>query len=928
MEENLGEQVAVLMGSDPGSGTDTSSAALFHRRIEFHLARKPFNGFISGKNNGGFQLETLNPNSETRTDNGSLVGAGKNGVNGGDGVMESNGMDPEVSFGIAFRKIMRIGAGLQNLGNTCFLNSVLQCLTYTEPLAAYLESGKHQSSCRMAGFCALCAIQKHVSRALQATGKILAPKDLVSNLRCISRNFRNARQEDAHEYMVNLLESMHKCCLPSGVASESPSAYEKSLVHKIFGGRLRSQVQCMRCKFCSDKFDPFLDLSLEILNADSLYKALGHFTAGELLDGGQSQYQCQQCKQKVKATKRLTIDKAPHVLTIHLKRFGSHVPGQKINKNIQYGSTLDLKHFVSETYGGELKYTLYGVLVHAGWSTHSGHYYCFVRTSSGNWYSLDDNQVVQVSEKKVLEQKAYMLFYVRDKRSPVPKKSVVVARNDITNGIGNKICSNYNQRYVDTAQNGFHVKNVDSLSGANDQRETLSAEVSRGPSTKDLAAPKVNCAVVSGSSSRGGAAQPETWLKVPETGDRVKELSVLEARDGPSLTLANPDVPVSYGIHRLGNKGETRCKDSTPLPNGDVIIKELTCSAAIPFGSSSVNNDKDIADKPLNTDLHKQVVCSKAYTNSRVVKDTSDDSLGDSAVEVNNDVGQRKAAAEIVGEVSQPTVTSSTEKEAIDKTCLKANKKSFKSRVTKMHLSFMILDPVLGLKRKKKPKRMKHKIGKRKRSNPSSLDESNVSTDLGPSTSKLSHTLVSSSTHSQRKKSKVGSNEKVSRLDTKTARHNGDLLSNKVDDVRAVNNDTVLANDKQPQKSSSLASVGNHGGDNRQSTDAKETKVVATQKGLLNMLTRGLESSVARWDDVEVPPLNGVEAQNGNCVTIGYIGDEWDEEYDKGKRKKIRSSKIEFGGPNLFQEMASKKANVNKARLERSSSANQPFRIL
>lgn len=41
---------------------------------------------------------------------------------------------------------------------------------------------------------------------------------------------------------MNLLESMHKCCLPSGVPSESPGAYEKSLVHKIFGGRLRSQV--------------------------------------------------------------------------------------------------------------------------------------------------------------------------------------------------------------------------------------------------------------------------------------------------------------------------------------------------------------------------------------------------------------------------------------------------------------------------------------------------------------------------------------------------------------------------------------------------------------------------------------------------------------------------------------------------------------
>jgi hypothetical protein len=51
--------------------------------------------------------------------------------------------------------------------------------------------------------------------------------------------------------MVNLLESMHKCCIPSGVPSESPSAYEKSLVHRIFGGRLRSQVYCVKCSITS-----------------------------------------------------------------------------------------------------------------------------------------------------------------------------------------------------------------------------------------------------------------------------------------------------------------------------------------------------------------------------------------------------------------------------------------------------------------------------------------------------------------------------------------------------------------------------------------------------------------------------------------------------------------------------------------------------
>ncbi|OMO85154.1 Peptidase C19, ubiquitin carboxyl-terminal hydrolase 2 [Corchorus capsularis] len=318
-----------------------------------------------------------------------------------------NGLDPVVSLRISFGKI---GTGLMNLGNTCYLNSVLQCLTYTEPLVTYLESGRHRNSCRSAGFCALCAIEKHVSRALELTGTPLAPRDLVSNLRCISRNLRNSRQEDAHEYMVNLLESMHNCCLTSG---ESPSS---SFVDKIFGGRLRSQVKCTHCHSCSNKFDPFLDLSLEIVKANSLRKALKNFTAAELLDGGERQYQCEGCKQKVKAIKQLMISKAPHVLIFHLKRFRAHDFGQKIDRKIKFGSTLDMKPFVSgsnEEEGDNLKYSLYGVLVHYGRSTYSGHYYCFVRMSSGMWYSLDDHRVVQVSEKTVLDQKAYMLFYHR-----------------------------------------------------------------------------------------------------------------------------------------------------------------------------------------------------------------------------------------------------------------------------------------------------------------------------------------------------------------------------------------------------------------------------------------------------------------------------------------------------------------------------------
>ncbi|XP_015627622.1 ubiquitin carboxyl-terminal hydrolase 23 isoform X1 [Oryza sativa Japonica Group] len=363
---------------------------LMHRRIEFHAARRPPRA-VEGAG-GRFWVEILSPDA----DKAAVVAAARSeglvrGLEKGEG--SGGGIDPELR--VARMYLRRIGAGLQNFGNTCYLNSVLQCLTYTEPFVAYLQSGEHMSSCRTIGFCALCALQRHVNSALQSTGKILRPVHIVRNLRCISRSFRISRQEDAHELMVSLLESMHKCCLPSGVPSGSPSAYEKSLVHRIFGGLLRSQVRCTTCSHCSNKFDPFLDLSLEIANAATLVKALQHFTAEELLDGGEKQYNCEHCRQKVVAKKRFMIEKAPSVLTIHLKRFSPFNPRHKIDKKVQFQPTLNLKPYVSNP------------------------------------------EVYQVREADVLRQKAYMLFYVRDRT----RSSVMYSDNCTVNLSVNKMIS-------------------------------------------------------------------------------------------------------------------------------------------------------------------------------------------------------------------------------------------------------------------------------------------------------------------------------------------------------------------------------------------------------------------------------------------------------------------------------------------------------
>jgi hypothetical protein len=61
----------------------------------------------------------------------------------------------------------------------------------------------------------------------------------------------------------------------------------------------------------------------------------------------------------------------------------------------------------------DFSYRLYGVLVHAGRSTHSGHYFAYVRAPTGGWYLMDDSTVTQVKEAAVMSQKAYMLFYAR-----------------------------------------------------------------------------------------------------------------------------------------------------------------------------------------------------------------------------------------------------------------------------------------------------------------------------------------------------------------------------------------------------------------------------------------------------------------------------------------------------------------------------------
>ncbi|KAK2543525.1 hypothetical protein Q9966_002907 [Columba livia] len=301
-----------------------------------------------------------------------------------------------------------VGGGLYNLGDTCYLNSILQCLTYTPPLANYLLSRQHSQSCEKKGFCMMCTMEVHVEEVLSCSGSAVAPVAVVSELPRIG-DFQFGAQEDAHEFFGCAVDAMQTACLSS--SSDWDASQGGTVIDQVFGGLLRSRVTCWSCKAVSDTYEAFRDIPLDIKTATSVTGALEDFVRPEHL-GGENSYKCSKCEQRVSASKRLTIHQSSNVLTVCLKRFDPFF-GRKISKVVRYPEYLDLGKYTSEAAGGPLLYSLYAVLVHEGHSCQQGHYYCFVKASDGRWYKMDDESVVLCDIQTVLGQRAYLLFYVR-----------------------------------------------------------------------------------------------------------------------------------------------------------------------------------------------------------------------------------------------------------------------------------------------------------------------------------------------------------------------------------------------------------------------------------------------------------------------------------------------------------------------------------
>uniref|UniRef100_A0A672IQA1 Ubiquitin carboxyl-terminal hydrolase n=1 Tax=Salarias fasciatus TaxID=181472 RepID=A0A672IQA1_SALFA len=179
--------------------------------------------------------------------------------------------------------------GLSNLGNTCFMNSAVQCLSNIPPLTEYFLKDKYTDELNednplgMKGEIAR-AYAELIKQLWSGKYSYVTPRPFKTQVGRFAPQFSGYQQQDSHELLAFLLDGLHEDLnrirkkpyiqlkdangRPDKVVAEE--AWENhikrndSIIVDIFHGLFKSTLVCPVCSKVSVTFDPFCYLTLPL----------------------------------------------------------------------------------------------------------------------------------------------------------------------------------------------------------------------------------------------------------------------------------------------------------------------------------------------------------------------------------------------------------------------------------------------------------------------------------------------------------------------------------------------------------------------------------------------------------------------------------------------------------------------------------------
>jgi len=298
-------------------------------------------------------------------------------------------------------------SGLVNLGNTCYINSVLQILHALDELNDYIHTGQPKNLDDAIFPMEWNDLRQIMDKKVTISPKLFIHKNKILFEKKHRTEFLHHAQGDASEYFMFALECIHNSYNLNDVnPAKAVKDYEKkeySIVTRLFLSMLEvSYADKVKVVSTNHEAQWAMDLPLPDQSALSLYDCLDAYFKEEYLNGDNRWYDEKEDVKK-EVTRRSVLVHCPVILVLNLKRWLGFT--KKNNSLVSLRPYLDMSNYASEKVG----YELFGIINHIG-TLRGGHYYVCIKKKQ-SWYSINDEHITPIAFDRVVCPNNYCLFY-------------------------------------------------------------------------------------------------------------------------------------------------------------------------------------------------------------------------------------------------------------------------------------------------------------------------------------------------------------------------------------------------------------------------------------------------------------------------------------------------------------------------------------